>query len=178
MKNESYVDLLSSESNKYIGCGEEELIARENLLLSSIEMDSQDLKKLQLQIQRLEQDLSKVREAKKYVNSIAIEKFICIEKKEKSKYVGSPDKHCAYTSSDFKSYVVYNFAVYQANAKDNTKARKIVLQSGDYTFDMKSNMMADMLKCIKQHNIKKVYLKDGVKIAEKQLEKAGVTIIK
>ena len=39
-------------------------------------------------------------------------------------------------------------------------------------------MMADMVKCIKQNNIKKVYLEKDVKIAEKQLEKVGVIIIK
>lgn len=95
--------------------------------------------------------------------------YLC-RKDKKSRRVGNSDK--------VKYYVAYDFAVYQVNASDNTKARKKLFQSDYYDFENKPNMMADMVKCIKQNNIKKVYLEQDVKIAEKQLEKVGVTIIK
>lgn len=178
MTDDSYVEQFNQEGNGYIGCSAEELDEREKMFLSILEMDKQNLKKLQQKIKREEQELSYVREARKYLSNITTENFLYVEKMEKSKYIGNPAKIYGYSSTDFKKYVVYKFSVYQANAKDNTKARTLKLQSGDYTFDMKSNLMKDILESIKKNNIKKVYLAEDVKIAEKQLEKAGVTIIK
>lgn len=203
-----FIDQFNKEDNGYIGCSQEELGKREMLLERLIVDNQEQIKELTEQFNKLKdsnigcingknkkmlleawrkdnqahinalteelnkfkQELAYVNEAKKYVNKIAIETCIYVEKTKKSRRVGNSDK--------VKYYVAYDFVVYQANASDNTKARKKLFQSDYYASDMKSNMMSDMVKCIKQNNIKKVYLEQDVKIAEKQLEKVGVTIIK
>ena len=168
--DESFIDKFNKEGNGYIGCSKEELENKKMFLEAWKADNKEQINVLTEQLNKFKQELAYVNEAKKYVNNIAIETCIYVEKTKKSRYVGNSDK--------VKYYVAYDFVVYQANASDNTKARKKLFQSNYYAFDMKSNMIADMLKCIKQNNIKKVYLEKDVKIAEKQLEKVGVTIIK
>ena len=172
--NQKQIKDLTEQFNKlkndssYIGCINGK---NKKMFLEAWRKDNQaQINGLTEELNKFKQELAYVNEAKKYVNKIAIETCIYVEKTKKSRRVEN--------SSNVKYYVAYDFAVYQANASDNTKARKKLFQSDYYDFDNKSNMMADMVKCIKQNNIKKVYLEKDVKIAEKQLEKVGVTIIK
>lgn len=172
--NQEQIKSLTEQFNKlkddssYIGCINGK---NKKMLLETWRKDNQaQINALTEELNKFKQELAYVNEAKKYVNKIAIETCIYVENTKKSRRVENSDK--------VKYYVAYDFAVYQSNVSDNTKARKKLFQSDYYASDMKSNMMSDMVKCIKQNNIKKVYLEQDVKIAEKQLEKVGVTIIK